>query len=402
MTLVKPDLDFVNGIIANGGASVKKCFQCATCSVVCNLSPEDDPYPRKEMIWAQWGLKDKLMGDPDVWLCHWCNDCSTNCPRGAKPGDVMAAIRSMIISTYSKPAILGKMLNDPKYLPVVLGIPAVLLGLLMMIFGEPATNNHMFGQVMPHIVLEPFFMLATGLAAFSAITGVLGFWKLLNANAGPAKISLIEAVIKFAKGLVTHEWFGECEAAQKRTIAHLSIFYGFILLLIATTGAVVFVWGELAYTKLGIEAFGIFEGVYPLTFWHPVKVLGNLGAVALAFGCTWIFLYRMGDQEKVGGGNFADWMFLFVIAAVCVTGVATEAVRFLELYSLAAPVYFVHLVFVFYLLVYAPFSKFAHFIYRSVAMVHAGMRGRWKKSAIAVQCSVSPEAPAEEAEGSAK
>ena len=116
---VQPDSDFVRRIVEDGGGDLKKCFQCATCSMVCGLSNGDRPFPRKEMIWAQWGLRDRLMADPDVWICHQCGDCSTQCPRGARPGDVLAAIRREAIFHYAVPASLARWVNDPaRLLPV--------------------------------------------------------------------------------------------------------------------------------------------------------------------------------------------------------------------------------------------------------------------------------------------
>jgi quinone-modifying oxidoreductase subunit QmoC len=130
--LVKPDREFLHRILGEGGGDLKKCFQCATCSVVCELSDSERPFPRKEMVWAQWGLKDRLVADPDVWLCHQCSDCSTRCPRGARPGDVLAALRQETIEHFAVPSFFARWINRPKYLPLVLAIPVVLLGLLIL------------------------------------------------------------------------------------------------------------------------------------------------------------------------------------------------------------------------------------------------------------------------------
>ena len=65
---LKPDLEFIESLKKTGGETVKKCYQCASCSVACPLSSDQKPFPRKEMIWAQWGQKDILFADPDVLL----------------------------------------------------------------------------------------------------------------------------------------------------------------------------------------------------------------------------------------------------------------------------------------------------------------------------------------------
>ena len=61
--------------------------------------------------------------------------------------------------------------------------------------------------------------------------------------------------------------------------------------------------------------------------------------------------------------------------------------------GLAYPIYFLHLVFVFYIIAYLPYSKLAHLLYRSVAIIHAKNVNR---EAFAVPPAVEPPSAAEE------
>src|SRR6185503_20698444 len=105
---VAPDLEFKNRILGLGGHDLTSCYQCGTCSVVCPISTEEDPFPRKEMVWVQWGLKARLLADPTVWTCHQCAICNTYCPRDAKPADMMAALRDYSITHYAVPGFMGE------------------------------------------------------------------------------------------------------------------------------------------------------------------------------------------------------------------------------------------------------------------------------------------------------
>ncbi|NIM52661.1 MAG: hypothetical protein GTO22_26020 [Gemmatimonadales bacterium] len=380
--MIEPDLEFIRILSRYGGDSYKKCFQCGSCSATCPISPDTHPFPRKEMAWAVWGMRDRLLTDPDVWLCHHCNDCSVRCPRAGRPGDVLAAVRRESVIQYAAPRFLARWVNQPKFVPILLGLPAALLGLALLMrdgiesalgisaaTGEPITYS--YSRIFPHWLLNSFFALFTVLALLAALIGVQRFLRALKAAgtwgvaSRPAK-GLFASTVAAVRKIIKHDKFTSCTAEHSRPVSHFCVFFGFIALCVVT------IWVITGpFNPLLRDGF-----VYPFSFWSPWKMLANIGGVAVFLGCVLMIRERLHNRDNAGSSSYFDWAFLWTLFAVVLSGFMTELLHYLRMVPHRHVAYFIHLVLVFGLLMYLPYSKFAHLLYRTAAMIYAERYGR--------------------------
>jgi len=380
---ITPDLRFVRDLQAAGGEAVKKCYQCATCSVACPLAPPESPFPRKEMLWAQWGLKDRFVGDIDIWLCHNCQTCSELCPRGARPGDVLAAARTLAYRDLVAPAAIGTWMRSPRYLPRLIAIPAVLYLLIWGLttgFGLPA-GEIVYGKVFPgDYTIDPIFGLLALFVLYTFYKGVTTLWHsfgksiptTLFVGERPAKPSLCASIKAVVVGeIATHAKWNECGVDNsERYKGHLSLFYGFVALVIVTSIVAAGHWGGK------IVALIAPLGHTPMPLWSPVKMLANVGALALLYGLTMLTRRRVRTDPATATSSYDDWYLLGVLWAVALTGLGSEVFRLAGAVVLAYPTYYLHLVAVFMLIAYLPWSKLGHLVYRTTALVYAHQAGR--------------------------
>lgn len=363
MIEVVPDIAFKKALRRSSNASLNECIQCGTCSVVCSLAPDERPFPRKEMIWAAWGMRDKLLANPDVWLCHQCGDCTTYCPRGVKPADVLSSVRLLSYRHYVRPRFLGALVNNPSWLPVALLFPVIIIAAILLLAGtltipEGPVNYSAF---FPHAWLNGSFTFITLLTYGVASIGFVKFWNDLKAafpGSNP-QVGFWKSLWQVKGELLLHSKFGECTAQRSRKVAHLLVFYGFVLLLLVTAYAIV-----AAVTHN-----------YPLTLFNPFKVLGNVAALMLTIGLSIMIINRLTDPGTYGNSNYSDWLLLLSFLLLTISGIVVQFAR-LQDWGSAYYLYFFHLVCVWFVIIYLPGSKFVHLIYRTLALAFANSIGR--------------------------
>jgi quinone-modifying oxidoreductase, subunit QmoC len=375
---VEPDLGFIKDLGILGGEDLKKCYQCATCSVVCPISPDNKPFPRKEMIAASWGLKDKLVKSADPWLCHNCGDCSTRCPRKAKPGDVLAAIRAQAIAEYSAPKPLAQALNNPMMLPILLLVPAVyilIMGTLMgkifnfqfLNFSPEGTIVH--AKMVSTWLVDVVMLSAAGFAVAVFANGLKRFINDIHQNAlAEGKTDqqtidaggFIQALIRAIPTILRHAKFNECTENQARGTSHLLVLFAFI--------------GLFIVTSIFFVAIYVFQNHGPYSQLNPVKWLANVSGVALIIGSILLIKQRLDKPDQKSA--YKDWLLLGLVLGLGVTGMGTQVTRLAGWAGLSYTVYFIHLMLIWFTFAFLPFSKLAHLVYRTVAIAYAEYGGR--------------------------
>jgi quinone-modifying oxidoreductase subunit QmoC len=356
--VIQPDTVFLREVMAAGGGDLKKCYQCATCSVVCELSPEESPFPRKQMIEAQWGLKAQLLGDPAIWLCHNCGECTKQCPRGAHPSEVLGALRNLAIQNFAFPKFMGRLVASRKGLPLLFLLPTLIFLAIARWAPKGQPTAHLeFANVFPIPVLEPLFFTVSGLVLLAFGVSIYRCIQATKALDAGGKIT--QGLVLALKQIVTHERFWSCDM-RNWSLGHLLTMWGFIGLGIVGT----------------VTGIGTMIGVLrtPLAFTSALKIFANLSAVVILCGGVVLLVERARDPLKRAASNYFDWYFLLTLVGVALTGILAEAMRLAQIASFMYPVYFVHLVLIFTLFLYAPYSKFAHLAYRTVAVAETESR----------------------------
>jgi quinone-modifying oxidoreductase subunit QmoC len=348
-----------------------------------------NPFPRKEIIWAQWGFKERLAADPDLWLCHRCNDCSENCPRGAKTGDVMAALRSYAYQANAWPRFLGRWINRPVMLPVLLAFPALVVWAIIGFAGNFAAptgetanlhSRYWGNMIEPWPWLDLGFIVAVLFVLLSFTVSLRRLWGgFMRSGVQPdvtQRMTKLQALTRALGDILNHSRFDQCGAAQSRRGAHMLILFGFGGLFLTT--ALVFV-GMYAPLWIGREDLALHT---PLPLGHPIKLLGNASTLAIGIGLILVIARRSNPQNAVAHGRnaYQDLLFLGVLTMVVFTGLASEVSRLATAHTLAAGSYYTHLTLVLFLLFYAPYSKFAHVLYHTTAVTWAHYVGRELKT----------------------
>lgn len=371
--ILEPDLDFIREVGALGGEDLKKCYQCASCSVACAITPENKPFPRKEMIAASWGLKDKLVKSADIWLCHNCGDCTTICPRTAKPGDVLAAVRAYAVAEYATPKVLAEAVNNPKKLPILFAIPVVLFLVAGLITGwldftpegDRIVHDHFFSITLVDVIFIP--LVIWNVVIFGI--GVKRFLGDIHENAlqeGKTDqkeiepVGFIKALIRSIPTILKHSKFNQCTENQQRSTAHMMVFFSFI--------------GLFIVTNIFFIAIYVLQSPGPYSQLNPVKWLANISGVFLIVGSILLIRERMKKPDQISA--YKDWTLLWLALALGVTGMGAQITRLMDIAFLAYGLYFIHLVFVFMLFAFLPFSKLAHLVYRTLAIAYAEYSGR--------------------------
>jgi len=361
-----PSATFREELRKRGGATASRCYQCATCSAVCDLAPADAPFPRRQMLQAQWGLSDALAADPAVWLCHQCNDCTVRCPRDAKPGDVLQAVRSIVIEKLAFPGAIGTLVAKARLTwPLLIGLPVIFWVALLAFTGHlgvPAGIEEAWAyeDLVPHLFIYAVFFPVAGWVLLASCVGGRRFWALMGSS-GERSGSFLGALWPTLLEIATHKRFGQCTTAKPRQLGHLTLLWGFV--------------GAAVTSGLLIVGIYVQHLEMPLALAHPYKILGNLSMVLLLMGIALLVGNRLGDAKVAGASNAFDTYFLTLVVLVVLTGTAVEMVRLAGDAGLGLTLYVLHLGVAMSLFLTFPYSKFAHMLYRTLALTHARMTG---------------------------
>lgn len=364
---VRVDPMFIDVLDRFGAEDVQLCYQCGDCSTVCPHADEVYKFPRKSMRLLQMGLSRKIETTLEPWLCYYCGQCSTQCPREADPGETMMSLRRWLISRYDFTGIAAKFFKSGFIEIVSIIIIALLTGVFLVYYGLSGGSIHIYdgpGAFLPSTFIHKFDLSVGAILAVFLIINAIHMWYLVMVKGTSFEVPwwlYIKQVYQLPWHFLTQKRYSECEKKREHPFfmpwfLHLGLMLGYVIMLI-----LVMVFIEKLQSGPEIQ-------------WS-VHIFGYLATIGLIAGTAYFIRNRLKKnyvQYKKSHGT--DWVFVILLFIIVVTGIAQHIFHRTGLSELANITYIIHLMCVVPWLLRMPFSKWAHLIYRPLAMYFAAIR----------------------------
>ena len=376
------DVNLMADLKRFGAADINDCFSCGNCTAICPLADDDAVFPRSIIRLAQVGLKDQLVGAKELWTCYQCGMCTDRCPQQADPSEFMATARRYAIAHYDKTRLARTLYTKP----VIGVIIAVVAALFFAAFfqtlkaGQGAPDKAVFG--LNYSIIHTTGLVVMAIAVLFSAIGLVLLIRNIARRDGVTWASLLKGgkawkrtwrALWYAVGVESlgqKRYREDCVDDQpveplyrRRWLIHFLTLWGFLGLFLATI---------LNYLLdlLGIVDTGTWHPIY-----YPIRLLGTIAGLALMYGVTWFFVRRF-EERRAGTSTtkMTDWLFLTQLWLIGLTGFLIELSLYLPgQHPWADWIFLVHAGIAMELILFLPFTKLAHVMYRPVSLFFYGL-----------------------------
>ncbi|MCK9422469.1 MAG: 4Fe-4S dicluster domain-containing protein [Bacteroidales bacterium] len=363
--MTKIDPHFAGELKKYGAEDFAACFNCGNCTAVCTLSEKTANFPRMMIRMGVLGLKKDILASKEPWLCYACGDCSETCPRQAGPGHYMAAIRRFAIAHYEPTGLARLLFKSNPFAIFFTILLAVILGIFLFTLKPDHEVVRWIFNWLPFAVIHDMGMVIFGFTGLAVLIGLINMLRHISGNSKKAKGKKQSAWNAF-KGVVgeiaTMKRYRDCDLEEdsywkekpayiRPWFIHWSIMWGFIGLFLSTV--LDFILKDPA-----------------TNIWWPSRILGTVAGILMIYGASLAIFYRLKKVTKTyEETRFSDWTFLIFLWIAGITGFWMEnAVAFSSNVNLHHVIFLIHTIISMELVILFAFSKFAHAVYRPLAL----------------------------------
>jgi len=381
MTKIKSDPTLLAEVRNYGDFDPNACLQCGSCTVSCDLVKGSASFPRRIMRYTTFGLRKLLKSSVEPWLCYYCGDCSAACPRETEPGEAMMTLRRFLTAQYDWTGLSAKLYKSKAWEFGAIFVVAAIMSLLIWFFHGPLVTERVeLNTFAPVHMVHTFDLILFAVLAFFLFTNSFRMYWFIMQQTDSVRISdIVRGIKQNGFGFTMHQgekikiplhvfiteaWTGvwnffsqklflKCANNVGRWLKHFLLVSGYVLMLFLVV--VLLLWFQT-------------DNIYPIT--HPQRWLGYYATAVLLFGTVEIIIGRIKKREQIHKfSDFSDWMFPILLLLTTVTGILVHTFRYMGLPLATYYMYAVHLVIaVAMLVIEVPFGKWAHMLYRPLAI----------------------------------